>query len=99
MTLYTHGNAVQYKVGGDHYLAGGGVEYVPVSGYEGPLLVEPYGQASQPWPAPHALLPMDDSFDPGERPSLPLAPRSPLSSPSSLRLTARVLQAWRAWAR
>ncbi|XP_045761589.1 transcription factor GATA-4-like isoform X2 [Maniola jurtina] len=64
VTLYTHGNTVQYKVGagGEHYLAaGGGVEYVPVSGYEGGLLVESY--PAQPWPA-HNLLPIDDSFDP-----------------------------------
>ncbi|XP_069354203.1 transcription factor GATA-4-like isoform X1 [Maniola hyperantus] len=64
VTLYTHGNAVQYKVGagGEHYLAaGGGVEYVPVSGYEGGLLVESY--PAQAWPA-HNLLPIDDSFDP-----------------------------------
>ncbi|XP_039745131.1 transcription factor GATA-6-like isoform X2 [Pararge aegeria] len=62
VTLYSHGNAVQYKVGGEHYLAGaGGVEYVPVSGYEGGLLVESY--PAQAWPAQH-LLPVDDSFDP-----------------------------------
>lgn len=65
VTLYTHGNTVQYKVG-EHYLGqGGGVEYVPVSGYEGGLLVaEGYAAPAQPWPA-HNLLPIDDTFDPG----------------------------------
>ncbi|CAG4989722.1 unnamed protein product [Colias eurytheme] len=64
VTLYTHGNTVQYKVGGEHYLGqGGGVEYVPVSGYEGGLLVESYAPPAQPWPA-HNLLPIDDGFDP-----------------------------------
>lgn len=64
VTLYTHGNTVQYKVGGDHYLGqGGGVEYVPVSGYEGGLLVEGYPAPAQGWPA-HNLLPIDDGFDP-----------------------------------
>lgn len=65
MTLYTHGNGVQYKVGGDHYLTqgGAGVEYVPVSGYEGGLLVEGYGAGGQGWPAQH-LLPVDEGFDP-----------------------------------
>lgn len=72
VTLYTHGSAVQYKVGGEHYLTQGGVsgvggvEYVPVSGYEGGLLVESYAAPAQPWPA-HNLLPIDDGFDPGER--------------------------------
>ncbi|XP_026485196.1 transcription factor GATA-6-like isoform X2 [Vanessa tameamea] len=62
--LYTHGNTVQYKVGGEHYLGqGGGVEYVPVSGYEGGLLVESYAAPAQAWPG-HNLLPIDDSFDP-----------------------------------
>lgn len=62
--LYTHGNTVQYKVGGEHYLGqGGSVEYVPVSGYEGGLLVESYAAPAQAWPA-HNLLPIDDSFDP-----------------------------------
>lgn len=66
VTLYTHGNTVQYKVGGEHYLGqGGGVEYVPVSGYEGGLLVEGYPAPTQAWPA-HNLLPIDDGFDPGE---------------------------------
>lgn len=64
MTLYTHGNAVQYKVGTEHYLPTGGVEYVPVSGYEGGLLVEGYAP-SQAWPG-HPLLPIDDGFDPSE---------------------------------
>ncbi|XP_068628550.1 transcription factor GATA-4-like isoform X2 [Battus philenor] len=65
VTLYTHGNAVQYKVGGEHYLGqGAGVEYVPVSGYEGGLLVEGYAAPAQAWPA-HNLLPIDDGFDPG----------------------------------
>ncbi|CAB3220043.1 unnamed protein product [Arctia plantaginis] len=64
VTLYTHGNTVQYKVGGEHYLGqGGGVEYVPVSGYEGGLLVEGYPAPAQAWP-PHNLLPIDDGFDP-----------------------------------
>ncbi|KOB74825.1 GATA transcription factor GATAc, partial [Operophtera brumata] len=64
VTLYTHGNTVQYKVGGEHYLSqGGGVEYVPVSGYEGGLLVEGYPASSQAWPG-HNLLPIDDGFDP-----------------------------------
>ncbi|KAI8430448.1 hypothetical protein MSG28_000723 [Choristoneura fumiferana] len=64
VTLYTHGNAVQYKVAGEHYLGqGGGVEYVPVSGYEGSLLVEGYAAQAQPWPA-HNMLPIDDGFDP-----------------------------------
>ncbi|CAD0252080.1 unnamed protein product [Spodoptera exigua] len=64
VTLYTHGNTVQYKVGGEHYLGqGGGVEYVPVSGYEGGLLVEGYPAPAQAWPG-HNLLPIDDSFDP-----------------------------------
>ncbi|CAH2069212.1 unnamed protein product, partial [Iphiclides podalirius] len=64
VTLYTHGNTVQYKVGGEHYLGqGGGVEYVPVSGYEGGLLVEGYAAPAQPWPT-HNLLPIDDGFDP-----------------------------------
>ncbi|XP_075979553.1 uncharacterized protein LOC142978844 isoform X1 [Anticarsia gemmatalis] len=64
VTLYTHGNTVQYKVGGEHYLGqGGGVEYVPVSGYEGGLLVEGYPAPTQAWPA-HNLLPIDDGFDP-----------------------------------
>ncbi|KAJ2944077.1 hypothetical protein O0L34_g8416 [Tuta absoluta] len=64
VTLYTHGNTVQYKVGGDHYLgAGGGVDYVPVSGYEGGLLVEGYAAPTQSWPG-HNLLPIDDGFDP-----------------------------------
>ncbi|XP_053602063.1 transcription factor GATA-6-like isoform X2 [Plodia interpunctella] len=64
VTLYTHGNTVQYKVGGDHYLSqGGGVEYVPVSGYEGGLLVtEGYAAPAQAWSA-HNLL--EDGFDPG----------------------------------
>lgn len=63
VTLYTHGNTVQYKVGGEHYLGqGGGVEYVPVSGYEGGLLVEGY-QPAQAWPA-HNLLAIDEGFDP-----------------------------------
>ncbi|XP_048005711.1 transcription factor GATA-6-like isoform X1 [Leguminivora glycinivorella] len=63
VTLYTHGNAVQYKVAGEHYLGqGGGVEYVPVSGYDGGLLVEGYAAPSQPWPA-HNMLPIDDGFD------------------------------------
>ncbi|XP_041974718.1 transcription factor GATA-6-like [Aricia agestis] len=62
VTLYTHGNTVQYKVGGE-YLAQGGVEYVPVSGYEGGLLVESYPAPAQPWP-PHNLLSIDDGFDP-----------------------------------
>lgn len=67
VTLYTHGNTVQYKVGGEHYLSpGGGVEYVPVSAYDG-LLVEGYPTSSQPWPA-HNLLPIDDGFDPGQYP-------------------------------
>ncbi|XP_045456794.1 transcription factor elt-1-like [Melitaea cinxia] len=62
--LYTHGNTVQYKVGGEHYLGqGGSVEYVPVSGYEGGLLVESYAAPTQAWPG-HNLLPIDDSFDP-----------------------------------
>lgn len=66
MTLYTHGNTVQYKVGGEHYLGqGGGVEYVPVSGYEGGLLVEGYPAPTQAWPA-HNLLPIDDGFDPSK---------------------------------
>lgn len=66
VTLYTHGNTVQYKVGGEHYLGqGGGVEYVPVSGYEGGLLVEGYPAPAQPWPG-HNLLPIDDGFDPSE---------------------------------
>lgn len=66
MTLYTHGNTVQYKVGGEHYLGqGGGVEYgTVVAGYEGGLLVEGYAGPGQAWPA-HNLLPMDDGFDPG----------------------------------
>ncbi|CAH1643103.1 unnamed protein product [Spodoptera littoralis] len=64
VTLYTHGNTVQYKVGGEHYLGqGGGVEYVPVSGYEGGLLVEGYPAPAQAWPA-HNLLPIEDGFDP-----------------------------------
>ncbi|XP_028038506.1 transcription factor GATA-6-like [Bombyx mandarina] len=64
VTLYTHGNTVQYKVGGEHYLGqSGGVEYVPVSGYEGGLLVEGYPAPTQAWPA-HNLLPIDDGFDP-----------------------------------
>ncbi|CAH0600130.1 unnamed protein product [Chrysodeixis includens] len=64
VTLYTHGNTVQYKVGSEHYLGqGGGVEYVPVSGYEGGLLVEGYPAPTQAWPA-HNLLPIDDGFDP-----------------------------------
>nr|XP_032515860.1 uncharacterized protein LOC116768994 isoform X2 [Danaus plexippus plexippus] len=64
VTLYTHGNTVQYKVGGEHYLGqGSGVEYVPVSGYEGGLLVESYPAAPQPWPA-HNILNIDDGFDP-----------------------------------
>lgn len=64
VTLYTHGNTVQYKVGGEHYLGqAGGVEYVPVSGYEGGLLVEGYPAPTQAWPA-HNLLPIDDGFDP-----------------------------------
>ncbi|CAG4976773.1 unnamed protein product [Parnassius apollo] len=64
VTLYTHGNTVQYKVGGEHYLGqGGGVEYVPVSGYEGGLLVEGYATPAQAWPT-HNLLPIDDAFDP-----------------------------------
>ncbi|XP_063836412.1 transcription factor GATA-6-like isoform X2 [Ostrinia nubilalis] len=64
VTLYTHGNTVQYKVGGEHYLGqGGGVEYVPVSGYESGLLVESYPAPAQAWPA-HNLLPIDDGFDP-----------------------------------
>lgn len=67
MTLYTHGNTVQYKVGGEHYLGqGGGVEYVPVSGYESGLLVEGYAAPAQAWPA-HNLLPIDDGFDPGNK--------------------------------
>ncbi|KAL4702391.1 hypothetical protein ACJJTC_005667 [Scirpophaga incertulas] len=60
VTLYTHGNAVQYKVGEYAAVGGGGVEYV-VPSYEGGLLVE--GYQPQPWPSP-ALLPIDDSFDP-----------------------------------
>ncbi|XP_037300496.1 transcription factor GATA-6 isoform X1 [Manduca sexta] len=64
VTLYTHGNTVQYKVGGEHYLGqGAGVEYVPVSGYEGGLLVEGYPAPNQAWSA-HNLLPIDDGFDP-----------------------------------
>ncbi|XP_059056016.1 transcription factor GATA-4-like isoform X1 [Achroia grisella] len=65
VTLYTHGNTVQYKVGGEHYLTqGGGVEYVPVSGYEGGLLVtEGYAAPAQTWPG-HNLLSIDDGFDP-----------------------------------
>ncbi|XP_047507515.1 GATA-binding factor 6-B-like isoform X1 [Pieris napi] len=63
VTLYSHGSAVQYKVGGE-YLAQSGVEYVPVSGYETGLLVESYAPPSQPWPS-HNLLPMDEQFDPG----------------------------------
>lgn len=65
VTLYSHGNAVQYKVGGDHYLSQStGVEYVPVSGYEGGLVVEGYTTGpAQGWPS-HNLLPVDDSFDP-----------------------------------
>ncbi|KAM3957115.1 LOW QUALITY PROTEIN: uncharacterized protein ACR2FA_008905 [Aphomia sociella] len=64
VTLYTHPN-VQYKVGGEHYLTqGGGVEYVPVSGYEGGLLVtEGYPAPSQAWSG-HNLLSIDDGFDP-----------------------------------
>ncbi|XP_060810273.1 transcription factor GATA-6 isoform X2 [Amyelois transitella] len=64
VTLYTHGNTVQYKVGGEHYLSqGGGVEYVPVSGYDGGLLVtEGYAAPAQAW-STHNLL--DDGFDPG----------------------------------
>lgn len=66
VTLYTHGNTVQYKVGGEHYLGqGGGVEYVPVSGYEGGLLVEGYPAPAQAWPA-HNLLSIDEGFDPSE---------------------------------
>ncbi|CAH0746984.1 unnamed protein product [Diatraea saccharalis] len=64
VTLYTHGNTVQYKVGGEHYLGqGSGVEYVPVPGYEGGLLVEGYTTQTQPWPT-HNLLPIDEGFDP-----------------------------------
>ncbi|CAK1541373.1 unnamed protein product [Leptosia nina] len=60
VTLYAHahGNAVQYNLS-----QGAGVEYVPVSGYEGGLLVESYAPPSQPWPT-HNLLPIDDQFDP-----------------------------------
>jgi hypothetical protein len=66
VTLYTPGNTVQYKVGGEHYLGqGSGVEYVPVSGYEGGLLVEGYAAPTQAWPA-HNLLPIDEGFDPGK---------------------------------
>ncbi|XP_031769795.2 transcription factor GATA-6-like isoform X1 [Galleria mellonella] len=65
VTLYTHGNTVQYKVGGEHYLTQGGtVDYVPVSGYEGGLLVtEGYAPPAQSWPGPN-LLAIDDGFDP-----------------------------------
>lgn len=66
VTLYTHGNAVQYKVGGEHYVGQGSVEYgAVVAGYEGGLLVEGYAAPGQAWPA-HNLLSMDDGFDPGE---------------------------------
>lgn len=67
VTLYSHGSAVQYKVGGDHYLSQGpGLEYVPVTGYEGGLLVEGYATApvpTQAWSA-HNILPIDDGYDP-----------------------------------
>lgn len=66
VTLYSHGSAVQYKVGGDYLSQGTGLEYVPVSGYEGGLLVEGYAAApvpTQAWSA-HNLLPVDDGFDP-----------------------------------
>lgn len=64
--LYTHGNTVQYKVGGEHYLGqGGGVEFVPVSGYEGGLLVESYAAPTQSWQT-HNILPIDDGFDPSK---------------------------------
>lgn len=67
VTLYSHGSAVQYKMGGEHYLSQGtSVEYVPVSSYEAGLLVEGYASASVPtqaWSA-HNLLSVDDGFDP-----------------------------------
>lgn len=95
MTLYTHGNTVQYKVGGEHYLGqGGGVEYVPVSGYEGGLLVEGY-QPAQAWPA-HNLLAIDEGFDPSECRALQ---RSMLLVCHVPPANERVPQAWRAWAR
>ncbi|XP_052737261.1 transcription factor GATA-4-like [Bicyclus anynana] len=56
VTLYAPGS-VQYSLA-----PGAGVEYVPVSGYEGGLLVESY--PAQAWPA-HNLLQVDDGFDPG----------------------------------
>ncbi|KAG7304632.1 hypothetical protein JYU34_011613 [Plutella xylostella] len=60
VTLFSGGGSVQYVSAAGAGAGGGALEYVPVSGYEGGLLVEGYSQ----WPQ-HNLIPIDDSFDPG----------------------------------
>ncbi|GBP77100.1 GATA-binding factor A [Eumeta japonica] len=77
VTLYSQGSTVQYKVSGDylHQLGGGSpsgggaaVEYAPVSGYAGGVLVESalgYATQAQPWTTSANFIPIEEGLDPG----------------------------------